>query len=268
MATQSSRAQPVSQKLPEGIAIRVTDVTVAYRSYKERPTSLKESIIRIVRNGQIRHYSTFDALHDVSFDVPRGKVFGIMGSNGSGKSTMLKVLSQVLPPTKGSATLSGSVSSLIELGAGFDPELNAVENIYLRGSLHKRSRQEIAARVDQVLEFAELQEFAHTPIKYYSSGMYARLGFGVAIDIDPDILLVDEILAVGDERFQEKCIAVFDRYLASGKTVVMVSHDIAMLEQRAHQIALLSRGQLAYLGDPGTAVAMYRDKSYQRALGH
>ena len=262
LLSQNAKRPP----LPASLAIRVDQATVAYRSYKERPTSLKESLLRIIRQRQLRHYSTFDALSQVTFNVPRGSVFGIIGSNGSGKSTLLKVLAQVLLPTRGYAQLEGTVSSLIELGAGFDPELSAVENIYLNGSLHRRSRAQIKARLDAVLDFAELHDFANTPIKYFSSGMYARLGFAVAIDIDPDILLVDEILAVGDERFQQKCLAVFDRLTLAGKTIVIVSHNMELLEQRAQQIALLSKGRLVFLGDPKRAITLYRDKSYETAL--
>ncbi len=250
------------------MAIEVREVSVAYRSYRERPSSLKENLIKFLRTGTFRHYSTFDALHEVSFQVPRGTVLALVGSNGSGKSTLLKVLGQVLHPTHGSARLHGSISSLIELGAGFDPELTAVENIYLNGSLHKRTAKESAKHIDAILDFAEMREFADTPIKYYSSGMYARLGFSVAVDIDPDILLVDEILGVGDERFQEKCGRVFDQFIAAGKTIVLVSHDAKVIEQRATQAALLSRGRLVYLGDPHAAVAMYRDNSYETVLAH
>ncbi len=197
----------------EGPAIKVSNVTVAYRSYKERPSSAKEWFIRLINGQGLRHYSTFNALADVSFEVTRGKVFGIIGSNGSGKSTLLKVLAEVLKPSSGTLTVNGSVASLIELGVGFDPELNAIENIYLNGSLHRKSRTYLKERIDSILDFSDLRDFATTPIKYYSSGMAARLGFAVAIDIDPDILLIDEILAVGDERFQQKCQAVFKRFL-------------------------------------------------------
>ena len=179
---------------------------------------------------------------------------------------MLKVLAQVLKPTIGEVRVNGSVASLIELGVGFDPELNAIENIYLNGSLHRKTKAHMKKRVDIILDFAELHEFANTPIKYYSSGMAARLGFSAAIDIDPDILLVDEILAVGDERFQEKCSGVFKSFFDSGKTIVLVSHNTDMLESTADQIALLSKGELVYLGDPKVAVQMYRDKSYETRL--
>ena len=253
--------------MPSDVAVDISHVTIAYRSYKERPTTAKESMIRLLRHGQLRHFSTFNALSDISFQIPRGKVYGFIGSNGSGKSTLLKVLAQVLVPTRGQVTINGTVASLIELGAGFDPELNAIENIYLNGSLHKKSRAQIKERVEHIIEFAELQEFATTPIKYYSSGMYARLGFAVAIDIDPDILLVDEILGVGDERFQEKCAAVFERFLASGKTLVLVSHNMQMLADTADKVGLISKGRLLFLGEPELAIDLYRHQEYQTALG-
>jgi ABC-type polysaccharide/polyol phosphate transport system ATPase subunit len=248
------------------MAIDLSNVTVAYRSYKERPSSAKESMIRFLRDGKLSHYSTFNALSDVSLQIPRGKVYGFVGSNGSGKSTLLKVLAGVLMPTRGRVVVNGSIASLIELGAGFDPELNAIENIYLNGSLHRKSRLEIKERVEQILDFAELNDFATTPIKYYSSGMYARLGFSVAVDINPDVLLVDEILGVGDERFQEKCSKVFERFLASGKTLVLVSHNLGMLEKTADKVGLISRGRLVYLGSPHLAIQMYRHRCYQTAL--
>lgn len=248
------------------IAIEIKDVTVAYRSYKERPTSLKETAIRFLRTGKLGYHTTFNALSDVSLLVKRGTVLGLVGGNGGGKSTLLKVIAGVLKPAKGSAKTSGTIASLIELGAGFDPELNAIENLYLNGSLHKRSRAEIKERISAILEFAELKEFATTPIKYYSSGMYARLGFSAAVDINPDILLVDEILAVGDERFQQKCAKVFDKFIEAGKTLVLVSHDLKMIEQRATEVALLSRGKLMMHGDPAEAIKLYRDPHYQSAL--
>jgi ABC-type polysaccharide/polyol phosphate transport system ATPase subunit len=261
-SSSTTQAQPAAGPL----AFSLSNVTVGYRSYRERPSSLKETLIRFFRSGTFKHYSTFDALSDLSLDIPRGIVFGIIGSNGSGKSTLLKVLAQVLKPTAGKVTVSGSISSLIELGVGFDPELNAIENIYLNGSLHKKSRKQIEKRVDSILDFAELHEFATTPIKYYSSGMAARLGFAVAIDIDPDILLVDEILAVGDERFQAKCGEVFQRFLNSGKTIVIVSHNMDLIQSTAQQAILLSKGKIVFNGAPAEAVKLYRDNSYKTAL--
>lgn len=247
-------------------AIEVSSISVAYRMYSGRPTSLKESVLKLITKSQFRYYSTFDALSNVSFSVNRGEVLGIIGSNGSGKSTLLKVLTGVLTPTTGSARMEGQVASLIELGAGFDPELNAVENIYLNGSLYKRTRAEIKERIMPILEFAELADFAHTPIKYYSSGMFARLGFSAAIDLDPDILIVDEILGVGDERFQTKCMEVFKRFIDSGKTVVLVSHFLPQVEEMADRALLLEKGRVAFWGDPTSAVALYRDGAYQNRL--
>ncbi|NMC63355.1 MAG: ABC transporter ATP-binding protein [SAR324 cluster bacterium] len=261
-----STIERTSEDFDSNVAIDIKNITVAFRSYKERPTSLKESLLKFLRTGRLRHYTTFDAISHVSLKLEKGKVLGVIGSNGSGKSTLLKVLAGVIVPREGEVRVQGTVSSLIELGAGFDPELSAIENIYLNGSLHKKTRAKIKSRVKHILEFAELTEFATTPVKYYSSGMYARLGFSVAVDIDPDILLVDEILAVGDERFQQKCRGVFSNFIKAGKTIVIVSHNSDMLEEQADSIALLSKGQLVYFGDPKTAVEMYRDRSYETAL--
>jgi ABC-type polysaccharide/polyol phosphate transport system ATPase subunit len=251
---------------PEETAIEIDNITVAYRSYQERPSTLKESVICAIKNRKLKHYSTFNALSNVSFKVKKGTVFGILGSNGAGKSTLLKVLSGVLPPSTGSIKINGVVDSLIQLGAGFDADLNAIENIYLYGSLHRKSREDIKKRIPAILEFAELEEFKTTPVKYYSSGMYARLGFSVAIDRDPDILLVDEVLAVGDERFRNKCNNVFKEFIARGKTIIMVSHSLAMFTEHADQVGLLSKGKLIYIGTPEEAIKMYRDTEYVTAL--
>ncbi len=248
------------------IALSAKNISVQFRSYKKRPSTFKESLIQSVKSRTFRHYSNFQALDDVSFDISKGKVFGIIGSNGAGKSTLLRVLSGVLPPTAGTVTVRGSLDSLIQLGAGFDTELNAIENIYLNGSLHGKSREEIAETIPSIIDFAELGDFATTPIKYYSSGMYARLGFSVAVDRDPDILIVDEILAVGDERFQEKSSDTFKQFLDRKKTVIMVSHNLKMLEDTADTIALLSKGKVAFLGNPSEAVETYRNSDYQTAL--
>lgn len=252
--------------MPQEFAIQVENISVAYRRYAERPTSLKESMLKLITNRGRRYYSTFNALTQISFTVSRGEVVAIIGSNGSGKSTLLKVLAGVLTPATGEVRIRGLVSSLIELGAGFDPELNAVENLYLNGSLYRRSRAEMKQRIDPILDFAELSEFAYTPIKYYSSGMFARLGFSAAIDLNPDILIVDEILGVGDERFQNKCAEVFKRYILEGKTILMVSHAMTQVEELAQRVILLSKGRLAFIGEPTEAVRLYRDGSYENRL--
>lgn len=254
------------QEHDDNVTVSVENIRVAFRSYKERPTTLKESILRFVKTGNLKYYTTFNALNGVSFQLKKGETLGIIGSNGAGKSTLLKVLTGVLPPVEGAVNIRGSLDSLIQLGAGFDPELNAIENIYLYASLRKKSRADIKSHIDEILEFAELVEFAHTPIKYYSSGMFARLGFAVAIDMDPDVLIVDEVLAVGDERFRGKCDRVFENFRKSGKTIVIVSHSMEMLEKLADKIALLSKGRLIFLGDPKEAIRKYRDKDYETAL--
>ena len=247
-------------------ALKLENVTVSFRSYKERPTSFKESVVGLIKKGKQKYYTTFDALKDISFEVPKGSVFGIIGSNGAGKSTLLKTMAGIIPPTSGKVISNGKLDSFIQLGAGFDPELNAIENIFLNCTLHKMPRAQIKKRIPDILEFAELAEFSNTPIKYYSSGMFARLGFAVAIERNPDILLVDEVLAVGDERFRTKCNTVFNKYLDQGKTIVMVSHDIDQIGAMASKIALLSKGEIAYIGKPSVALEMYRDQDYKTAL--
>lgn len=266
--SMQSNLSVVESKEPQSkeIALAAENVTVTFRSYKERPTSLKESLLKRVKQGTAQHYSTFNALNNVSFEVPKGSVFGIIGSNGAGKSTLLKVLAGLLKPTAGSIKSVGSVDSLIQLGAGFDPDLNAIENIYLNSSLHRKSKKEIKERIPHIIEFAELEEFAETPIKYYSSGMSARLGFSVAIDRDPDIMIVDEVLGVGDERFQQKCKKRFQKLLEDKKTLIIVTHSMSFVENIAHEVALLSKGEIIFRGNPKEAVEVYRDPNYKTAL--
>jgi ABC-type polysaccharide/polyol phosphate transport system ATPase subunit len=248
------------------IAVQVSGVSVAFRRYTQRATSFKETVLKLVKRGKTAEFENFFALKNISFEVERGSVLGIVGSNGSGKSTLLKVMTQVLPPSSGVVTLRGSCSSLVELGVGFDPELSATENVYLHGSLYKKTKKEMRAKIDKIIDFAELREFKDTPIKYFSSGMIARLGFSAAIDVDPDILIIDEVLAVGDARFQAKCQHVFSQFISSGKTIIMVSHDLPMLSAHCSSIALLSCGELVFRGDPQEALTRYADPSYHTRL--
>ena len=252
-------SEAISPDLP---AVEVNNVTIKFRSYERRPTTIKESFLTLFRDGKVKHYRTFDALQGISFSVPRGGIFGIIGANGAGKSTMLRTITGVLPPSQGNVVVRGRIDSLIELGAGFDHELNAIENIYLNRSLYGMTRNKIKDRIPAIIEFAELEDFATTPIKYYSSGMSARLGFAVAIDREPDILVVDEVLAVGDERFHVKCMDVIKRFLKQKKTIVIVSHNLEQIRMMADQVALLSKGRLLYLGEPSEAIDRYRDDSY------
>jgi ABC-type polysaccharide/polyol phosphate transport system ATPase subunit len=255
-----------SSEPTNNLAIEAQNVSVLFRSYEKRPTSLKEGALAFLRTGNLKYYSTFEALSNLSFSVQRGRTLGIIGSNGAGKSTLLRVLSGVLPPSQGVLRVNGSVDSLIHLGAGFDADLTARENIFLYSSLHGRPRHEIEARVEGILDFAELREFSNTPIKYFSSGMAARLGFSCAVDIDPDILLVDEVLAVGDERFSHKCRDLLKGFKAKGKTIIMVSHAIDDLAKECDEMLVLSKGTLLFWGPPAQALAAYRDPTYATRL--
>ncbi|MCB0320044.1 MAG: ABC transporter ATP-binding protein [Bdellovibrionales bacterium] len=248
-------------------ALELKNVTVQYRAYRERPGTFKEHVIRCVKSGRWpKSYTTFKALNNLSFSIPAGSSVGIIGSNGAGKSTLLKTLSGVLKPSRGQVLRRGRVDSLISLGAGFDRELNAIENIFLYGSLHQFTRARIAERVPKILEFAELTEFAQTPVKYYSSGMFARLGFSCALDMDPDILLVDEVLSVGDSRFRKKSNEAMKKHLTSGKTIVIVSHALNSLKDITDRIIVLSKGEVVFDGDPSEAIRMYLGDDYKTAL--
>ncbi|HMO02635.1 MAG TPA: ABC transporter ATP-binding protein [Oligoflexia bacterium] len=252
--------------MDSSLAVSVNNVTVSYRRYHQPASSLKESVIRIFKRRKTPRYSQFNALEDVSFSVKKGEIFAIIGSNGCGKSTLLKVLAGVLTPSAGKISACGSIASLIELGAGFDSELTAIENIFLHAALHRKPKKAVESKISKIIDFAELHDFADTPVKYYSSGMYARLGFAVAIDIDPDILLVDEILAVGDDRFQEKCKQAFRDFILRGKTIIWVTHNMGFVAEQAHRALLLQKGRVLYMGDPKEAVKLYLDPSYQTAL--
>lgn len=215
-------------------AIRLENIGVRYRIHRERAYTLKETAIGAVRNGIRSFMGTeadskkshdFWAIRQMSFSITPGSCIGLTGRNGSGKSTTLKVISGVLHPTEGEYWVRGRVSALVELGAGFDPELTGRENIYFGASVSGLSRRQVDHKIDRIIEFSELGEFIDVPVKNYSSGMYARLGFSVATDIDPDILIVDEILAVGDEPFQDKCFDRMEAFKRAGKTILFVSHD-------------------------------------------
>jgi len=213
----------------------------------------------------------FWALKDISFTLPRGTSLGIVGHNGSGKSTMLKLLTGILEPTKGSITTRGRIGALIEVGAGFHPDLTGRENVYLNGSILGLSEREIARKFDEIVEFAGLEQFIDTPVKRYSSGMYMRLGFSIAANINPDILIVDEVLAVGDTQFQNKCMRRMEEFLADGGTVVFVSHAMQQVAKLCRQCVWLDHGRLLYHGDTEAAVDRYlalvserEEEEYQR----
>src|SRR3954471_22553739 len=225
-------------------AVEVTGVSKRFRLYHERNQSLKAAFMR----GRRAKFDEFWALQDVSFSVPAGKTYGLIGHNGSGKSTLLKCLAGILVPDKGSVRTRGKVSALLELGAGFHPELSGRDNVYLNGSILGMSKKQIDSQFDEIVDFAGLETFIDTPVKNYSSGMYVRLGFSVAINVDPEILLVDEVLAVGDEAFQRKCSEKFADLKESGKTIVVVSHALGAMQSLCDQLALLEHGNLVTVG--------------------
>jgi len=236
--------------------IRFDNVSKRFRIYHEKHYSLKENILTMFRNR--RNWEDFWALRSIDLEVPHGQMIGLIGENGSGKSTCLKLLARILNPDTGNVSVSGSLSALIELGAGFQPDFTGRENVYLNGSILGFSKHEIDERYDEIVSFAELEKFIDTPVKNYSSGMYMRLGFSIAMHVNPDILLIDEILAVGDAAFQAKCLEKIQNFRTSGKTIVFVSHALASVEGLCDRAVLLSHGKLVADGKPAHVVAEYR----------
>jgi len=236
-----------------GLVVEVTDVSKRFRLYHERNQSLKASVMR----GRRARYDEFWALRDVSIEVPEGTTFGLIGENGSGKSTLLKCMARILRPDKGEIVTRGKISALLELGAGFHPELSGRENVYLNGSILGLSKRQLNARFDEIVVFAGLEKFIDSPVKNYSSGMYVRLGFSVAINVDPDLLLIDEVLAVGDAEFQRRCNDKFAELRAKGKTIVIVTHSLQTVREMCDQVALLERGVLRAVGPAKEVVDQY-----------
>ncbi len=233
------------------------DAGMRFRLHRERVTTFKEAVL-----GRFRHLRAVDelwALRHVSFQVRPGEAVGLVGANGSGKSTLLKLAAGVLQPTEGGVRVEGRVSPLIELAAGFDPELSGRDNVFLNGALLGRSRREMARRIERIAEFAELADFMDVPVKNYSSGMYARLGFAVAVDVEPDVLMVDEVLAVGDERFQAKCAERIREIRAGGTTLFYVSHQMDQVAATCDRVLLLHHGRLCHDGPPAESIRRYRE---------
>jgi|SRR5579859_208702 len=232
------------------------NVVQRFRMIRERPDTLREVFTRVFHHTS--NYHDFEALRRVSFEIFDGEMVGIVGRNGSGKSTTLKIIAGVYRPTSGVVTVSGKVAALIELGAGFHPDLTGRENIVLNGLMIGLSKREIRTREERILDFAELGDFIDSPIKQYSSGMILRLGFSIAMEVDPDILLVDEILAVGDAAFQQKCLARIDEFRRR-KTIVYVSHSAASVRELCTRALLLHEGTLVADGPPDQVLAEYSE---------
>lgn len=236
-------------------AIEVSSASLAYRLSHSKAGSAKEFAIQLMKR-QVR-YSELWAVNEVSFTVADGEVFAVVGANGAGKSTLMKMLARVLPPTKGRVLVRGSVAPMIELGAGFNPELTGYENIVMYGTLLGRDPQVMRERAQAIVEWAGLTGFVDVPIRSYSTGMLARLGFSVATDSEPDVLIVDEVLAVGDAAFAVKSFERIEKMIAEGTSVVLVSHDLAKVRHIADRAIWLDRGAVAASGDPDTVVARY-----------
>ena len=241
------------------IDLELKKVSKKYRIRSE--TDGKPSLMRKLLS--IRRREDFWALKDVSFDVHRAEALGIIGHNGAGKSTILKLLSRITTPTNGEIMINGRLSALIEVGSGFHPELTGRENVYLNGSILGMRRREITKKLESIVEFAELRQFIDTPVKRYSSGMYVRLGFSIAAHLDPDILLLDEVLAVGDASFQRKCIQRITELKNSGTTIVFISHDLRAVQQLCDRVILLKKGQIEADGNPAETIALYQSLSAQ-----
>ena len=233
-------------------AIQVKNLNKMYKLYNKPSDRLKEALGFKVPVRE--HY----ALHDVSFDVKRGETVGIIGTNGSGKSTILKIITGVLNPTGGEVVVDGRISALLELGAGFNMEYTGIENVYLNGTMMGFSREEIDARLQDILDFADIGDFVHQPVKAYSSGMFVRLAFAVAINIDPEILIVDEALSVGDVFFQAKCYRKFEEFKKMGRTILFVSHDLSSISRYCDRVILLNKGVKLQEGSPKQMVDMYK----------
>lgn len=230
-------------------AIETVAVSKRFMRHMDRRRSLKERIVR----GRAKHTQDFWAVRNVSLQVPKGSVYGLIGHNGSGKSTLLKLITGIYRPTSGTIHVDGRIAALIELGAGFHPDMTGRENIRLNGSILGLSKKQIAASTDAIIDFSGLREFIDDPVKHYSSGMYVRLGFSVAVHMDPDVLLVDEVLAVGDEEFQRKCFDHLSSLRKAGRTIVVVSHGLGQIESLCDEVTWLDHGEVQESG-PATAV--------------
>jgi ABC-type polysaccharide/polyol phosphate transport system ATPase subunit len=245
-----------------GSVIDVEGVGKRFRVSEGGTRTLKSSVLSWLKGSRRRD---FWALKDVGFSVGRGETLGIIGANGAGKSTLLALVAGTMEPTEGSIRSRGTIASLLELGTGFHPDLTGRENVLLFGAVLGLSRRHMRGRMDSIIEFSGIGEFIDEPVKHYSSGMYVRLGFAVAVEVDPDILLVDEVLAVGDATFQRKCLARMEEFRRRGKTMLIVSHDLQTIQRMSDRILMLDRGTVVGLGEPGAVVGQYRASRGQQA---
>jgi ABC-type polysaccharide/polyol phosphate transport system ATPase subunit len=241
------------------VAVQVQDVYKFYKKFADRHKflTIKSAMVNKTLFGDLQVGERFEALRGVSFDVQSGHTLGIIGENGSGKSTMLKILAGISKPTTGTVTTNGRISALIELGAGFHPEISGRENVFINGIILGLTRKEIQEKYAEIVQFAELEDFIDHPVKGYSSGMFMRLGFSIAINVNPDILLIDEVLAVGDASFVPKCLDKINEFRRHGKTIIFVSHDLATVERICDEVIWLKKGQVEMRGYPKRVVDAY-----------
>jgi ABC-type polysaccharide/polyol phosphate transport system ATPase subunit len=234
-------------------AVEVTDVSKMFKLHHENVKSLKEKVLFFRRRG----YEEFWALKDIDVKVEQGDTLGLIGANGSGKTTLLKCITKILYPTKGKITTNGSIAALLELGAGFQPDLTGRENVYLNASILGFSKKEVDKKFDDIVAFAELERFIDNHVRNYSSGMYVRLGFAIAINVDPDILIIDEVLAVGDEAFQRKCLERINEIQDAGKTIIFVTHNVEVTQEICNRVIMLDQGDIVKDGPPREVVPFY-----------
>ena len=240
------------------IAIKIQGVCKKYTVGKEKDSSLRGTLGSVLKST-VSKGEEFWALKDVSFEVKKGEVIGIVGKNGAGKSTLLKILSQITKPTEGRIEINGRVASLLEVGTGFHPELTGRENIYLNGTILGMTRKEVKAKFDEIVEFSGVEKFIDTPVKHYSSGMYVRLAFAVAAHLEPEILVIDEVLAVGDAEFQKKCLGKMQDVANHGRTVLFVSHNMASVKSLCSSAILLQKGQIVFSGNVAETISKYNE---------
>jgi ABC-type polysaccharide/polyol phosphate transport system ATPase subunit len=246
--------------MPDNAAVRLQSVSKRYRIYQQRHQTLKEAVLKLGRG----RWEDLWALRDITADIPRGQTLGVIGENGSGKSTLLKLLAGIVHPDSGQVQVQGRISALLELGTTFEMEYTGRENIFLYGTMLGLRRREVAQRYEAIVRFAEMERFIDNPVKNYSSGMYMRLAFAIAVQVDPDVLLVDEVLAVGDEAFQRKCFARMAEFRGGDRTIVLVSHDLDAVRRFCDRVLWIDRGRLAADTDPERATSQYLETSSQR----
>ena len=256
-ASDLKKVEPNISNHMDDEVVRLEEVTVSYRVPSERIGTFKEYVIRRLQ-GRVQHQE-FLALDQVNIKIKGGEVFGIIGKNGAGKSTLLKLVSRIMKPTGGRVWVRGRVAPLLEYGAGFHPELTGRENVFLNGVLLGFTRRQMEQKFDGIVDYAELWDFIDSPLRTYSSGMIARLGFAIATDVEPDILIIDEVLSVGDEAFQQKSSERMHKFQEQGVTILLVSHNMLVIEQMCDRVAWIDHGRLQMIGSPLETIQYYRE---------